>query len=196
EVVVAANGGSDLICLPALGPKGPLADADKIPAAEQKRIRKLGLRIAQLLLEKDYVSGFFVDDSRLGAVPGALSMKDIGLIGHAVTPRPAVVVNFRSYLDADCGKTEPLLCAKEISDTTYPKGGGMHGSFSRADTWNCMAARGPDFRNHYIDALPASNADIGMTIGQLMGLSVMPKGTLVGRVLSEALRGHEGDVLP
>jgi hypothetical protein len=193
QVVIAANGGSDLIYLPALGPKGPLADTDKVPAVEQQRIRKLGLRITQQLLEKDYTSGLFVDDSRLGSVAGALSMKDIGLIGHAQTPRPAIVVNFRSYLDTDCRKVEPLLCAKEISDTTYPTGGGMHGSFSRADTWNFMAARGPDFRDHYIDELPASNADIGMTMAQLLGVSVKPKGTLVGRVLTEALRGHERD---
>src|SRR6202008_383310 len=36
QVVIAANGGSDLIYLPALGPKGPLAEGDKIPANEQR----------------------------------------------------------------------------------------------------------------------------------------------------------------
>jgi hypothetical protein len=103
------------------------------------------------------------------------------------------VVNFRSYLDAGCDKAEPLLCAKEISDTTYTAGGGMHGSFSRADSWNFMAARGPDFRSRYIDVLPASNADIGMTVAELLELKLTSQGNLAGRVLNEALRAHEGE---
>ena len=196
QVVIAANGGSDLIYLPALGPKGPLAEREKVPGPEQRRIRMLGNRIAQVLFEKDYVSGVFVDAATVGSVAGALTLEDIGLTGSAKTPRPAIVVSFRSYLDAACDKPELLLCAKEISDTTYPPGGGMHGSFSRADTWNFMAARGPDFRSHYMDELPASNADIGMTIARLLGLNLTPHGTLVGRVLTESLRGHDGDPQP
>lgn len=66
----------------------------------------------------------------------------------------------------------------------------MHGSFSRADTWNFMAARGPDFREHYVDELPASNADIGMTIASLLDLNLPGQGSLKGRVLSEALRAE------
>jgi hypothetical protein len=64
----------------------------------------------------------------------------------------------------------------------------MHGSFSRADTWNFMAARGPDFRTHYVDELPASNADIGVTIAHLLRLDLALKGKLLGRVLEESLR--------
>ena len=63
----------------------------------------------------------------------------------------------------------------------------MHGSFSRADTWNFMAMQGPDFKSHFVDPAPASNADLGRTIAQLMQLDVSNKGKLVGRVLSEAL---------
>jgi hypothetical protein len=63
----------------------------------------------------------------------------------------------------------------------------MHGSFNRADTWNFMAARGPDFRAGFVDPLPASNADIGMTIAHILGLSIHPTGKLTGRVLTEAL---------
>jgi hypothetical protein len=62
----------------------------------------------------------------------------------------------------------------------------MHGSFSRADTWNFMAMQGPDFKSHFVDPAPASNADIGRTIAQLMQLDVSRNGKLVGRVLSEA----------
>jgi hypothetical protein len=89
-----------------------------------------------------------------------------------------------------------MLCALEISDHIYPPGGSMHGAFSRADTWNFMAARGPDFRARMVDELPASNADIGATIAKLLGLELTPRGQLAGRVLSESLRGHENDIMP
>jgi hypothetical protein len=197
QVVIAANGGSDLIYLPALGPKGPLAEQDKVPPAEARRIKKLAERIARVLLERDYVSGLFVDEQKTGKIAGTLTLKDIGLVGQAKTPRPAMVVNFRSYIATPCDKlADQLLCSKEISDTTYASGGGMHGSFGRGDTWNFMAARGPDFRPHFADEFPASNADIGMTIAHLLQLQLTPKGTLTGRVLTESLRGHENDSLP
>jgi hypothetical protein len=63
----------------------------------------------------------------------------------------------------------------------------MHGSFSRADTWNFAAMQGPDFKSHFVDPAPTSNADVGRTIAQLLQLDVKDKGKLVGRVLSEAL---------
>ena len=61
----------------------------------------------------------------------------------------------------------------------------MHGSFSRADTWNFMAMEGPDFKSHFVDGAPASNADIGRTIAHLLGVDLSRRGKLVGRVLSE-----------
>ena len=170
-VVVAANGGSDLIYIPKSVAK---------PQAQQ-----LGAQIVRVLLEQDYVSGVFVDETRLGRIPGTLSLQDIGLIGSAVTPVPAVVVNFRSFA-TECHRIKEL-CSIEIADTKLQAGQGMHGSLSRGDTWNFMAARGPDFRKGFVDELPASNADIGMTIANLLQLKVQPKGALSGRVLTEAL---------
>jgi len=67
------------------------------------------------------------------------------------------------------------------------QGQGMHGSFGRGDTMNFMAAIGPDFKAGYVDPLPVSNADVGMTISQLMGLRAAANGGLIGRVISEAL---------
>ena len=52
---------------------------------------------------------------------------------------------------------------------------------------NFMAAIGPDFKAGYVDELPVSNADVGMTAAQLMGLRASQKGELVGRVMSEAM---------
>jgi arylsulfatase A-like enzyme len=164
KVVVAANGGSDLIYIP---------DGDKAAAKH----------IVDFLLTQDYVSGIFVD-TKLGKFPGALSLDDIALEGSAITPHPAIAVNFRSF-DTVCG--EPVRCTAEIADTVLQEGQGMHGSFSRADTWNFMAMQGPDFKAGFIDTAPTSNADLGRTIAQLMQLDTSDKGKLVGRVLSETL---------
>jgi hypothetical protein len=65
----------------------------------------------------------------------------------------------------------------------------MHGSFSRAETMNFMAAIGPDFKHRFADPAPVSNADIGRTIAHILGLTIKPHGALVGRVAAEALPG-------
>jgi len=167
DLVVATNGGSDLIYLP----RGDKAD------------KKLADRTVKALLEQDYVSGIFVDD-KLGRFPGTLPLSQVNLKGKAVTPTPSIVVNFRSYAE---GCAEPTNCSVEIADTVLRQGQGMHGSFGRGDTLNFMAAIGPDFKAGYVDALPVNNADIGMTIAQLMGLHPVNNGGLTGRVMSEAL---------
>jgi hypothetical protein len=164
DLVVATNGGSDLIYLP-------------------NKDKKLAERTVKALLEQDYVSGLFVDDD-LGRFPGALPMSQLGLKGKAVTPTPAIVVNFRSYAS---GCDEPTNCSVEVADTVLRQGQGMHGSFSRGDTMNFMAAIGPDFKGGYVDALPVSNADVGATAARLLGLTQKPKGSLIGRVITEAM---------
>jgi hypothetical protein len=164
DLVVATNGGSDLIYLP-------------------KRDKKLAERTVKALLEQDYVSGIFVDD-KLGHFRGTLEMSQIGLKGKAATPTPSLVVNFRSYAE---GCDEPTNCSVEISDTVLQQGQGMHGSFGRGDTMNFMAAIGPDFKAGYVDPLPVNNADVGITIAGLLGLHASGNGGLTGRMMSEAL---------
>jgi hypothetical protein len=177
DVVVATNGGSDLIYLP-------------------NNDRKLAGRAIKALLEQDYVSGIFVEDD-LGRFPGTLPLSLLGLRGKAVTPHPAIVVNFRSY---SSGCDEPTNCSVEVADTVLRQGQGMHGSFSRGDTMNFMAAIGPDFKVGYVDDLPVSNADVGATAARLLGLTPQPKGNLVGRVITEAMpngatpRGYSGSI--
>ena len=164
DLVVATNGGSDLIYLP---------NNDK----------QLAKRTIEALLAQDYVSGLFVDD-KLGKFPGTLPMSDINLEGKAVTPTPSIVVNFRSYV---AGCDVPSNCSVEVSDTVLRQGQGMHGSFGRGDTMNFMAAIGPDFKAGYVDALPVSNADVGATAAKLLGLRPKPHGELIGRVMTEAM---------
>ena len=163
-VVVASNGGSDLVYLPT---------GDKALAA----------KVVAMLSQQDYVSGMFVDD-RLGRMPGTLSLSDVALKGTAITPMPAVAVNFRTF---SLGCADPTTCGVEVADTVLQQGQGMHGSFSRADTRNIMGAAGPDFRQHFRDDAPASNADIGKTVAALLGLRIPERGKLVGRVLCEAM---------
>ncbi len=168
DVMVIANGGSDHIYLPG-------ADA-KARAAQ----------IVDILTKQDYISGIFVNDT-LGDIPGALPMSAINWRGTALTPQPSIVVSFASHPTAGC---KPLLmCAAEIADTSLETGQGMHGTFSRADTRNFQAAFGPDFRTHFADRTPISNADINPTLAHILGLTIVPKGGLTGRVITEALVG-------
>jgi predicted AlkP superfamily pyrophosphatase or phosphodiesterase len=164
-IVVATNGGSDLIYLP------------------NKEDKRLAARIVQALLEQDYVSGIFVEDN-LGWLPGALPLSLLNLRGKAVTPHPAIVVNFRSW---STGCAEPTNCSVEVADTVLRQGQGMHGSFSRGDTLNFTAAIGPDFKSGYVDELPVSNADVGVTAARILGLNLKSNGYLIGRVMTEAM---------
>jgi len=167
DVIVAGNGGADLIYLP------------------EKNARKLADGIVKFLTSQDYVAGIFVNDG-LGKFPGALSMSELNLIGSARTPQPSIYVSFRSFA-GDC--ENKLQCTVGIHDTALATGQGSHGSLSRAETRNFMAAIGPDFKSGYADPAPISNADIAPTLAHIAGISMPAKGKLKGRVISEALVG-------
>jgi arylsulfatase A-like enzyme len=171
KIVVASNGGSDLVYLP---------NGDK----------ELAAKAVAALAGQDYTSGLFVDDG-LGKIPGTLPLSAIALKGSAVTPLPAIVINFRTF---SLGCSDPTACGVEVADTGLQQGQGMHGSFSRADTRNIMGAAGPSFLQQFEDDAPASNADIGKTIATLLRLQIPAKGKLVGRVLSEAMPNGETPV--
>ena len=111
-------------------------------------------------------------------------MSRVGLTGGARTPTPAIVVNFRSETT---GCDQPLFCSVTVSDTTLLQGQGHHGSFSRADTANFMAAIGPAFKTGFNDTAPVSNADIAPTLEKILGVILPPVGKLRGRALTEAL---------
>jgi hypothetical protein len=167
DAVVVANGGADLIYLP------------------KKNAAQLAGDIVKFLTTQDYVGAVFVND-KLGRFPGALSMSDLNLIGSAKTPVPSIYVSFRSFA-TECDN--PLQCGVGIHDTGGAAGQGSHGSLSRAETRNFMAAIGPDFKSGYADAAPISNADIAPTMAHIAGITLPAKGKLKGRVISEALAG-------
>jgi hypothetical protein len=103
EVIVAANGGSDLIY---------------VPDGRATTVRG----VVHALLGHDYVGAVFVDD-RFGPVPGSLPLSAIGLSGSGAWPRPDIVVAFRVfYLDPD-----DLQTAVQLADTGLQQGQGYHG---------------------------------------------------------------------
>ena len=135
-MIIAPNGGSDHIWLTGPDHKGMAA------------------RIVAALTAEDYTGAIFVRDD-LGPVPGALPTSAVGMRGSALTPPPAIIVSFRSFTTG-CAQAE--VCGAEVADTELQQGQGIHGSFGRADTHNFMAAVGPDFRTHFLDPAPVSNA--------------------------------------
>ncbi len=163
-LVVAANGGSDLLYL-------------------RNPDRSLARRIVDFLAHQDYVDGLFADAS-LGDLPGTLPLEAIGLAGGARLPRPSLVVAFKTFAT---DPADPVMSQAQVSDTTLQEGQGMHGSLGRGDTFNCMAAVGPDFRRGFQDDLPVGNADIAPTLATLLHLPRSKHGALGGRVLWEAL---------
>ncbi len=166
EVVVAANGGADLIYLPS-------AKATVwVP------------KIVESLLAQDYVSGIFLAD-RFGAVPGTLPLSAVGLGPSRRLPSPDIVVSFRSFTT---GCDTVLLCSALVADTSLQTGQGAFGSLSRADTAVYKAAVGPDFKQAYVDFAPSSTADIARTVLALLHLKAFASNAQ-SRVLSESLQG-------
>ncbi len=167
DILIGANGGADLLWLRGPNPKA------------------LARRTVDALVKQDYVAAIFVDDD-LDPIPGTLPMSAIGMVGSAKTPRPSIIVSFRSY---STGCANPELCAAEIAETSLQQGQGQHGSLSRANTHNFMAAIGPDFRDHFLDPAPVSNADLAPTLAKIFGFDLGGRGKLGGRVIGEARSG-------
>jgi arylsulfatase A-like enzyme len=166
KVIVAANGGSDLVYVP----------DHSIDTVKQ---------VVSILSKENYVSGLFVDDS-FGSIAGTLPLSAINLKGDAQTPTPAIVVNFKTF---STDPSNPYQTQVEIADTTLQQGQGMHGTFGRGDTFNNMAAIGPDFKRGYTDLAPVSNADVAQTLAHILGFNIPSNGDLTGRVITEALKG-------
>jgi predicted AlkP superfamily pyrophosphatase or phosphodiesterase len=167
RLIIAANGGSDLIYVPS-----------KDPAIVKETIDTLSTL--------DYVSGIFVDDTycpTATSCPGALPLSSINLKGSTPLPTPAIVVNFKTFYL----KPGDLQSAVQLSDTTLQEGQGMHGGFGRDQTWNNMAAIGPDFKKGFVDLQPVGNVDIAPTLASILGIDLPSHGTLRGRVMTEAL---------
>jgi arylsulfatase A-like enzyme len=171
KVIIAANGGSDLIYVP-----------DKDVATVKQ--------VVEFLSKQDYTSGLFVDDA-LGPIAGTLPLSSINLKGSTALPAPTIVLNFKTFAT---DSSNPFQSQVEIADSGLQQGQGMHGSFGRGDTFNNMAAIGPDFKRGYADLAPVSNADVATTLAHILGFNIPSNGDLTGRVLTEALAGGADSV--
>ncbi|MEP7209889.1 MAG: alkaline phosphatase family protein [Alphaproteobacteria bacterium] len=170
HVIIASNGGAELIYL-----------------TDPSDAKTLAPKIVETLTQQDYVGGIFIDEDTYGKQPGALGMADVRLIGSAKTPRPSIVISFRSYDTG--GKCDlPEMCSAIVTDSNYQQGQGTHGSLGRGETRNFMAAIGPDFKSKFVNSAPISNADITPTLAQILGLDLGGNGKLKGRVITEALK--------
>lgn len=167
QIVVATNGGAELIYFP------------------NGNGKRLAREVSAQLFKQDYVSGIFVND-RHGKIAGTLPMSAVNLIGSARTPQPDMVVNLRTAA-LDCA--EPLQCSVGIIDTTRGTGFGSHGMLARPTTRNFMAAIGPSFKAGYADKAPVGNTDIAQTMAHVAGIPLPSRGPLKGRVITEALAG-------
>jgi hypothetical protein len=167
RLIIVANGGSDLLY---------------VPSKSTEIVRQT----VGILTQLDYVGGIFVDDAFCPAAsdcPGALPMSSVGLIGNSRVPRPAIIVTYKVFY-----KTPgDLQSAAQVSDTTLQEGQGMHGGFGRDQTFNNMAAIGPDFKSSFVDEAPMGNIDIVPTLAKILGIEIPSVGSLKGRVLQEAL---------
>ncbi|MDP9050835.1 MAG: alkaline phosphatase family protein, partial [Acidobacteriota bacterium] len=114
KVIVASNGGSDLLYVPSGDPKVVQAMLDT-------------------LTQLDYVGGLFVDDGfckQPTDCAGALPLSRIGMEGASHVPRPAIVVTYKVFNQVK----GDLQSAVQVSDTTLQEGQGMHGGFGRDQT--------------------------------------------------------------
>lgn len=170
DAIFVSSGGSEVVYL------------------DPAKAKDLAPKIVTALTGEDYVAALFVDDS-LGSIPGTLPMSHVGLVGSALTPRPAIYISFSDVTTPDCLKqwSNPELCSVMVSDTSLQQGQGQHGGLTRANTRNFMAAIGPDFRKRFKDASPISNADIAPTLAHVLKLKLPSHGKLGGRVIEEAV---------
>ena len=106
---------------------------------------------------------------------------------------PDIVVVFAPSRER-CAPAE--ACTSVIADTPLIEGEGIANAFSRTGTATFMVARGPDFRAGVITHAPASNADMGRTIAELLDLDLDSADLPGARVLWEALTGRENRTPP
>ena len=175
RLILESNGGSDYLYVPS-----------KDPAVVRETIATLS--------ELDYIAGIFVDDTfcpTATSCPGALPFSAVGLKGASKLPSPTIAVSFKHFFL----KPGDMQSGVQIADTTLQEGQGNHGALARDQTWNNMAAIGPDFKKGYVDPNPVGNIDIVPTVASILGITIPAHGTLTGRVMSEALTGSSAITL-
>jgi predicted AlkP superfamily pyrophosphatase or phosphodiesterase len=161
-VVVAVNGGSDYLY---------------VPAHDPELVRKA----VAFLQSRSEVGAIFVDD-RYRGIPGTLALSAIHA-ANAAGRNPDVIVSYDYDENAAINGVRGTEYAGMLLGNNYR---GMHGSFSPVDVHNTLIAQGPDFRERFKDSLPTGNVDVAPTVARILGLS-LPRAD--GRALLEAMNG-------
>lgn len=213
DVVVARNGGSDLVYL----------SRQDFPTQTERRAE---LQEIVSFAEAQEWCGVIFSHLAALAEPGAHGVKPYqgwidGTFAQSVvgilspSRAPDLVISFRELPDTDNSQlTGPLRLAFSIdargqhtvanrsqplarpvkgviyADTGgFTTGMGMHGALGPREVHNFCAAIGPDFRRHFVDLSPSANTDIAPTVTKLLGLlpNIGPGGLYsAGRPLMEA----------
>jgi hypothetical protein len=215
DVVVAQNGGFDLIYLSKAKFKSDQARQDR--AARIVDFAAAQEWCGPMFSRRPY-AGDGSGKAYLGWIPGTFSQELVGIYNKARSPD--LVISFRELPEIDnLALSGPRKAAFAIgagglravenhSDTVvrpmegvvysdtpgraFTTGMGMHGAAGARELHNYLAATGPDFRRHFIDTDPTGNADVAPTIRKIFAEKATPGST--GRLISEALtEGTRGD---
>jgi len=143
-VVIAANGGSDYLY---------------VPAKNSKTVEN----IVRFLQSREEFGAIFVDDN-YDNISGTFKMSAVHLENTAGR-NPDIIVSYNFDKDAE---------VQGLPGTEYESmqgNRGMHGSFSPVDVHNTLIAFGPDFKSGMKDEFPSGNIDVAPTIAHLLGLA-------------------------
>jgi predicted AlkP superfamily pyrophosphatase or phosphodiesterase len=136
-------------------------------------------RLVEFLQESDFAGVIFCRFEIEGTFPLAAAKLDS-------PTAPDIVVSLRWTSEA----SRTGMVGMVASDAKKRGAGqGIHASLSRFDMHNTLIAAGPGIRRGFVDNLPSGNADVAPTALALLGISA--PGEMDGRVLTEALAGHE-----
>jgi hypothetical protein len=212
DIVVARNGGSDLVYLsPAAYESG---EAERATLARIVDFAEAQEWCGAIFSKKTALQSSAANrQNRLGWIPGTFAQELLGLYN----PRrsPDLIISFRELPDLDnrgltgpgnpafvvgshgqsARKNASFPLSRPITGVVYSDvrslatGQGMHGAAGMRELHNFCAVSGPDFRRHFIDSAASGNGDVAPTIRKIFNLN--PAAGASGRVLQEALTRGE-----
>jgi predicted AlkP superfamily pyrophosphatase or phosphodiesterase len=201
DVVVARNGGTDLVYLSKV----------EFPNEEARRLQLQ--KIVNFAEAQEWCGPIFsrelaptltvakrrkrsAEKPYLGWVDGTFAQQVIGIFNPERSPD--LVISFREISDqnnqkltgpekpafamADKGQTLVKNNSKTLvhpvkgimyadANSSFTTGMGMHGAIGQAEIHNFCAAIGPDFKRGFVDTNPTANVDVAPTISQILHLA-------------------------
>jgi type I phosphodiesterase/nucleotide pyrophosphatase len=209
EIIVAPNGGNDLVYL------------SPTEFGSEEARRAMLVRIVNFAEAQEWCGPIFSlkpatgaklkREEYLGWIPGTFAQESVGL--YNAERSPDLVISFRELAEVDnqglTGPGNPAFALEGhgrqtvanrsyelvrpiaglvYSDTDsehFTTGMGTHGAAGARELHNFAAAVGPDFRRHFVDTEPTGNTDIAATIRHILH-EAEPAGAM-GRAITEAL---------